>query len=169
MNTAYYAQTYLKESKGQVVAVSSVAGEISPPFLTFYAAAKHAIHGCHWFTSSPQSFCSLLCGFNACRIFLLYTFTCLNCHLSLGEWTRFLNCTCTGFFEALRNEEPGYAVTIVCPGYVATEIDDKKIVGDGTSQSVELNVDKSKYMCVQVPVQLFMWTIRSCLLQVTLL
>jgi len=110
VNTAYYAQTYLKESKGQVVAVSSVAGEISPPFLTFYAAAKHAIHG---------------------------------------------------FFEALRNEEPGYAVTIVCPGYVATEIDDKKIVGDGTSQSVELNVDKSKYMSVQKAAQLIIGAVAA--------
>jgi len=77
------------------VAVSSIAGEISPPFLTFYTAAKHAMHG---------------------------------------------------FFESLQNEETGVTVTIVCPGYVATEIDDKKMLGDGSVESVELNVDKSKYM-----------------------
>lgn len=30
------------------------------------------------------------------------------------------------------------------------EIDDKKVMGDGTVQSVELNVDKSKYMPAEV-------------------
>ena len=30
---------------GHFCAVSSVAGEISPPFLTLYSAAKHAING----------------------------------------------------------------------------------------------------------------------------
>lgn len=43
--TAYYALPHLKKSGGQIVAVSSIAGEIAPPFLTFYAAAKHAMHG----------------------------------------------------------------------------------------------------------------------------
>jgi hypothetical protein len=41
--------------------------------------------------------------------------------------------------------------TIVCPGYVRTEIDDKKVVGDGSVQAVELNVEPSKYMPVEVP------------------
>jgi len=95
VSATYYALPHLRSSKGQIVAVSSIAGEISPPYLTFYAAAKHAMHG---------------------------------------------------FFESLRNEQPGITVTIVCPGYVATEIDDKKLVGDGSVQSVELNVDKGKYM-----------------------
>jgi len=91
----YHSYNYLKESKGQAVVVSSIAGDISPPYLTFYAAAKHAVQG---------------------------------------------------FYESLQNEENGVHYTIVCPGYVLTEIDDKKVVGDGTVQSVELNVDKSKYM-----------------------
>ncbi len=39
------ALPYLRASKGQSVAISSVAGEISPPYLCFYAAAKHALHG----------------------------------------------------------------------------------------------------------------------------
>jgi len=93
----HYALPHLQKSKkgGQIVAISSIAGEISPPFLTFYAAAKHAMHG---------------------------------------------------FFESLRNEEPGITVTIVCPGYVATEIGDKKVVGDGSIKNVDLSADKSKYM-----------------------
>jgi len=41
-------------------------------------------------------------------------------------------------------------ITIVCPGYVATEIDDKKMLGDGSVEAVELNVDKSKYMPANV-------------------
>lgn len=36
---------HLKASKGQAVVISSVAGEISPPYLSFYAAAKHAVQG----------------------------------------------------------------------------------------------------------------------------
>jgi short-subunit dehydrogenase len=94
----HYAFPYLQASKGMLGVVSSVAGGISPPYLTFYAAAKHAVHG---------------------------------------------------FFEALRNEEPGFAVCILCPGYVATEIDDNKMVGDGSVRAVDLNVDKAKYMSVE--------------------
>ena len=41
-------------------------------------------------------------------------------------------------------------IFIVCPGYVATEIDDKKMLGDGSVEPVELNVDKSKYMPADV-------------------
>jgi len=101
--TAYHALPHLKKSSGQMVAVSSIAGEISPPFLTFYAAAKHAMHG---------------------------------------------------FFESLQNEDTGVTITIVCPGYVATEIDDKKMLGDGSVQPVELNVDKSKYMAADKAAQM---------------
>lgn len=93
--TAHAAQAHLRASRGALVVVSSVAGELAPPYLSFYAAGKHALHG---------------------------------------------------FVESLRNEEPGYDVCVVCPGYVATEIDDKKMLGDGSVQSVELHVDKAKYM-----------------------
>lgn len=41
----YHCQQHLKKSKGQFVAVSSVAGEIAPPFSTLYAASKHAMNG----------------------------------------------------------------------------------------------------------------------------
>ena len=93
--TSYYASPYLRVSAGQLIVVSSVAGVVSPPFVSLYSAAKHAVNG---------------------------------------------------FFEALQNEEPGYDVCVVCPGYVATEFDDKKIVWDGTVQPVDLNVDRTKYM-----------------------
>lgn len=91
----YAAREYLQASRGTFAVVSSVAGELSPPYLTLYAAAKHAVNG---------------------------------------------------FCESLQNEEPGFHVCILCPGYVATELDDKKVVADGSIQSVELNVDRSKYM-----------------------
>lgn len=35
---------------------------------------------------------------------------------------------------------------MACPGYVATEFDDKKVVGDGSVKAVDLNTDKNKYM-----------------------
>lgn len=79
--------------KCQFVVISSVAGEISPPYLSLYAAAKHALNG---------------------------------------------------FCESLQNE--GYDITIICPGYVKTEIDLHKIVGDGSSEEVKLNIDSNKYM-----------------------
>ena len=101
--TSYYASPHLKSSQGQFIVISSVAGTVSPPFISLYSAAKHAIHG---------------------------------------------------FFEALQNEEPGYDICIMCPGYVETEQDGKKIVADGTVQSVDLNVDKSKYMSAERAAQL---------------
>eukprot|EP01100_Stratorugosa_tubuloviscum_P010637 TRINITY_DN4594_c0_g1_i1.p1 TRINITY_DN4594_c0_g1~~TRINITY_DN4594_c0_g1_i1.p1 ORF type:complete len:290 (+),score=100.65 TRINITY_DN4594_c0_g1_i1:44-871(+) len=93
---AYHALPHLKLTRGQIVVVSSVAGQISPPYLTFYCAAKHALHG---------------------------------------------------FFESLRNElSPTVHVTIVCPGYVSTEISDKYIIADGSSSPLQLNVDPSQQM-----------------------
>jgi short-subunit dehydrogenase len=86
------------QHKGQIVAISSVAGEISPPYVSLYSAAKHAM---------------------------------------------------MGFFESLQNEESGVDITIVLPGYVDTGLDDKKVVGDGSVQAVELNINASKYMSVQ--------------------
>ncbi|MDP2435689.1 MAG: SDR family oxidoreductase [archaeon] len=106
----YAARAHLRASKGSFAVVSSVAGELSPPFLTFYAAAKHAING---------------------------------------------------FCESLNNENPGFSVTILCPGYVATELDDKKVVGDGSIQSVELNVDRSKYMPARKAASLIFSAVKS--------
>jgi NAD(P)-dependent dehydrogenase (short-subunit alcohol dehydrogenase family) len=93
--TTYAVQRALKASNGRLAMISSVAGELSPPFLTFYCAAKHALN----------SFC-----------------------------------------ESLRLESPGFSVSVLAPGYVESEIDDKKVVGDGSVQPVALNVDRSKYM-----------------------
>lgn len=41
----YYALPYLKERKGRIVAVSSVAGVTGVPTRTAYAASKHAVFG----------------------------------------------------------------------------------------------------------------------------
>jgi short-subunit dehydrogenase len=43
--STYYALPYLKESKGRLVAVSSLAGLSGVPTRTAYAASKHAIFG----------------------------------------------------------------------------------------------------------------------------
>lgn len=51
-----------------------------------------------------------------------------------------------GFLEALNNEEPGYSVTICCPGYTKSEFDSKKVVGDGSIVDLKLVTDESKYM-----------------------
>lgn len=41
----YYALPHLRESKGMVVAISSIQGKIGVPFHTGYVASKHALHG----------------------------------------------------------------------------------------------------------------------------
>lgn len=56
----------------------------------------------------------------------------------------------TGFLEALINEQPGFDILIVCPGYLNSESDDKKVVADGTLRTLNLNVDRSKFMSAQV-------------------
>lgn len=102
MNVNFYGAVWithaaypvLQRSKGHLVVVSSVAGDISPPYVSFYTAAKHAVNG---------------------------------------------------FFESLQNEEQGVTITIVCPGYVATEFDNKKILADGSVGNPELNTDVTKY------------------------
>jgi short-subunit dehydrogenase len=94
----HYALPHLQRENGHFVVISSLAGIVSPPFVSLYTAAKHAVHG---------------------------------------------------FYEALINEEPGIDVTIICAGYVSTELDDKKVGPDGYVQPVELNTDKSKYMTAE--------------------
>jgi dehydrogenase/reductase SDR family member 7B len=64
-----------------------------------------------------------------------------------------------GFLESLSNEEPGYTVTIACPGYIKTEIGEKKIVGDGTMQDVKLSVDDSKWMTAEKAAELVIYAI----------
>lgn len=41
----YYALPYLKQTKGQVLVISSVSGEIGLPFRTAYCASKFAVTG----------------------------------------------------------------------------------------------------------------------------
>lgn len=45
MYCTYYALPYLKQSKGRIVAISSVAGRTGVPTRTAYAASKHAMVG----------------------------------------------------------------------------------------------------------------------------
>ncbi len=77
----------LERGQGHIVAVSSVAGKVGPPFRTAYAASKHALHG---------------------------------------------------FFDALRAEvhDAGLHVTIVCPGFIRTDISKNALTGDGTPHQV---------------------------------
>jgi len=70
----YYALNYLRQSKGTIIVVSSLAAKIPTPRRSMYAASKSALHG---------------------------------------------------FFNALRVEEPNIQTTIVCPGFVLSEIHDK--------------------------------------------
>lgn len=59
---------HLKASKGQAVVISSVAGELSPPYLSFYAAAKHAVQGAHRPRGCASSFAYVCQGFTShCR------------------------------------------------------------------------------------------------------
>lgn len=41
----YYALSYLKQSKGRIVAVSSLGGKSAIPFNTPYCSSKYAVHG----------------------------------------------------------------------------------------------------------------------------
>jgi short-subunit dehydrogenase len=45
VNCTYYAYPYLKQSKGQIVVLSSISGEIGLPFRTAYCASKFAVTG----------------------------------------------------------------------------------------------------------------------------
>jgi len=39
-------------------------------------------------------------------------------------------------------------------GYVKTELDDKKVVGDGSVKALDLNIEQSKYMPASVSLSL---------------
>jgi len=91
----HYAFPHLKDTLGRLVIVNSLAGIVSPPYVSLYSAAKHAVQG---------------------------------------------------FYQALMNEEPEFSVTLVNAGYVKTELDDKKVMGDGSVKALDLNIDASKYM-----------------------
>ena len=45
VNCTYYAYPHLKQSKGQIVVLSSISGEIGLPFRTAYCASKFAVTG----------------------------------------------------------------------------------------------------------------------------
>jgi short-subunit dehydrogenase len=78
----YYALPYLKQSRGRIVAISSLSGKAGVPTRTGYAASKHAM---------------------------------------------------TGFFDSLRIELTGYgvSVTMIYPGFVATEVRERALGADG--------------------------------------
>lgn len=78
----YYALPYLKQSKGRIVGVSSLAGKTGVPTHSGYAASKHAM---------------------------------------------------VGFFDSLRIElaDSGISVTMIYPGFVATEIRQRAFGPDG--------------------------------------
>lgn len=42
---SYYALPYLKQSKGRIVAISSIGGKAAMPYNTPYIASKYALHG----------------------------------------------------------------------------------------------------------------------------
>ncbi len=45
VNCTYYALPYLKQSRGRIVAISSVGGKAAIPYNTPYCASKYAMHG----------------------------------------------------------------------------------------------------------------------------
>ncbi len=45
VNCTYYALPYLKQSKGRIVAISSMGGKAAIPYNTPYCASKYALHG----------------------------------------------------------------------------------------------------------------------------
>jgi short-subunit dehydrogenase len=82
MYCTYYALPYLKQSKGRIVGISSLAGKGGVPTRSGYAASKHAM---------------------------------------------------AGFFDTLRIElaVDGVSVTMIYPGFVATEVRERAFGGDG--------------------------------------
>ena len=45
VNCTYYALPYLKQSRGRIVAISSVGGKVTIPYNTPYCASKYGMHG----------------------------------------------------------------------------------------------------------------------------
>jgi short-subunit dehydrogenase len=45
VHCTYYALPYLKQSKGRIVAISSVGGKVTIPYNTPYCASKYGMHG----------------------------------------------------------------------------------------------------------------------------
>jgi short-subunit dehydrogenase len=82
MYCTHYALPYLKQTRGRIVAVSSLTGKTGVPTRSGYAATKHAM---------------------------------------------------AGFFDSLRIElaESGVSVTVVYPGFVATEVRERAFGPDG--------------------------------------
>ena len=76
----------ISRREGHIVVISSVAGKLSTPFRSAYAASKHALHG---------------------------------------------------YFDALRAEQyqNSIIITLVCPGFVQTNISINALVGDGSPQN----------------------------------
>jgi len=65
-----------------------------------------------------------------------------------------------GFLESLSNEEPGYSVTIVMPGYIKTEIV-SKVISDGSVQETKLSIEESKFMTAEKAASLVLYAIEK--------
>jgi len=65
-----------------------------------------------------------------------------------------------GFLESLSNEEPGFSVTIVMPGYIKTEIV-SKVISDGSVQETKLSIEESKFMTAEKAASLVLYAIEK--------
>jgi short-subunit dehydrogenase len=107
----YYALPYLKQTRGRIVGISSLAGKTGVPTRTGYAASKHAM---------------------------------------------------AGFFDSLRIElaDSGVSVTMVYPGFVATEIRKQALGPDGkpldqspSQETKVMTVEECAQLIVQATAQ----------------
>jgi len=102
----YYALPYLKQTRGQIVGISSLTGKTGVPTRSGYAASKHAM---------------------------------------------------AGFFDSLRIElaQSGVSVTMIYPGFVATEVRTRALGADGESLG-QSPVRENEVMPVEKCVQLML-------------
>lgn len=100
---SYYALRHLRESKGVIVAISSLAGKVGPPARTGYAPTKHALQG---------------------------------------------------FFNSLRCEVGSdIGITLICPGFVMSQIHDRALGVRGGSVAREQGSFMATDECARIVVQ----------------